>query len=42
MEEVDYALTEIMKEGDRYVVFFYNPNNGTGNHILSVERLSKE
>jgi len=42
MEVVDHALTEIMKEGDRYAVYFYNPNNGTGNHILSVERLSKE
>lgn len=41
MEVVDHDLTEIMKEGDRYAAYFYDPNDGTGNHILSVESLSK-
>jgi hypothetical protein len=42
MEVVDQALTEIMKEGDRYSAYFYNPDDGTGNQVLSLERISKE
>ncbi len=42
MEVVDHNLMEIMKEGDRYAAYLYNPNDGTGNYVLSVEYLSKK
>jgi hypothetical protein len=41
LEVVDHALRDIMKDGDIYAIYFYNPNDGTGNHVVSLEYLSK-
>jgi hypothetical protein len=41
MEEVDHTLKDMMKEGDIYSVYFYDLKDKTGNHILSLEFLSK-
>jgi hypothetical protein len=41
LEVVDHALRDNMKEGDIYAVYFYNPNDRTGNHVVSLEYLSK-
>jgi hypothetical protein len=37
MEVVDHTLKDIMKDGEFIAVYFYNPNDGTGNHVLSLE-----
>jgi hypothetical protein len=41
MEAVDHRLTDIMQAGDNFTVYFHDPKDGTGNHILSLEYLSK-
>jgi hypothetical protein len=41
LEVVEDHLRTAMPEGDNYAAYFYKFKDGTGNHVLSAEWLSK-
>ncbi|HVM71678.1 MAG TPA: hypothetical protein VMT91_07955 [Anaerolineales bacterium] len=40
LDREDHELTDIMKAGDVFAVYYYDRKDGTGNHILSAQWLS--